>query len=99
MTPRIKRKRLLRRFVIKTAARVPRLVCSFSVSLSLPAFFLLRLSFCFLISLLSLSLFLLSLPEPTIIKSLTSTSIDPLDGNVYPATKSYEITLRMTRPK
>lgn len=31
-------------------------------------------------------------------KSLTSTSIDPVDGNVYSAAKSYEITLKLARP-
>lgn len=78
---------LLRRSVIKTAALVPRLVCSFfrpPLSSSL-----------FLSSSHSSSIS----SRTTIMKSLTSTSIDPLDGNVYPAAKSYEITLRMTCPK
>lgn len=99
--------RLLRQSVIKTAALVSRLVCSLSVSLSL--FFSLSLSFPLFLppslrSQLSSLSFLLHLylpisPQMTIMKSLTSTSIDPPYGNVSPTAKSYEITLGMTRPK
>lgn len=61
--------RLLRRSVIKTAALVPRLVV-LSLFLPPPPPFL------------SLFLYLF---QTTIMKSLTSTSIDPLDGNIYPS--------------
>lgn len=72
--------RLLRRSVIKTAALVPRLVCSLS------AFPPLSLSLCPSFSFsVSVFFFLFLYLFQTIMKSLTSTSIDPLDGNVYPS--------------
>jgi len=76
--------RLLRRSVIKTAALVPRLVCPLPVP-SASSFSSLLISLFF--SLLPLpppfSLFLYQF-RTMIMKSLTSTSIDPLNGNVYP---------------